>query len=288
MQNCALDGIRTRAIGSAERSGVLQPRNLERFSARWILPADDVRDVVDTYWAVQWRLEPGESIDQRIIDHPSITLSIERGDVFAPFVVTAARSTAWTRTISGSGDVFAIRLRPAGLAVVSDLQAPSLRDERAVTAEFDGRSHGLLQQIAAAPDPIARGEAADDLVRALLAERPLTPSQRLANAAIDVIADQPHVQRTSDLAAALGVGVRTLQRAVHTHVGRGPGELARRVRLQEVVRRLSTGHGSLADIAVELGYVDQAHLTNDFRAVAGLTPGAYLRSLAQANDDLAG
>jgi len=283
-----MEGTRTRAIGTAERSGVLLPRNLERFSARWIPPADDVRDVVDTYWAVHWRLEPGESIDQRIIDHPSITLSIERGDVIAPLVMTSAQSTAWTRTISGSGEVFAIRLRPAGLAVLSDLEASSLPHEQEVTADLDGRSHRLLAQIASAPDPTARAEIADTLVRALLAERPLKPSQRLANAALDVIADQPHVRRTSDVAAALGVGVRTLQRAVHTHVGRGPGELARRVRLQEVVRRLSTAHGSLADIAVELGYVDQAHLTNDFRAVAGMTPGAYLRAVAQANQKLTG
>ncbi|MCR2793845.1 helix-turn-helix transcriptional regulator [Microbacterium sp. zg.Y625] len=282
-----MQGARTRAIGTAERSGVLQPQNLERFRAQWIPPAEDVRDVVDTYWAVTWRLEPGESIDQRIIDHPSITLSIERGDVFAPLVVTSARSTAWTRTISGVGGVFAIRLRPAGLAVVSDLAAWSLPHEREVTADLDGRCHRLLEQIAATPGPTARAEAADALVRELRAERPLAPSQRLANAGLDAIAARPHVRRTSDVADALGVGVRTLQRALHAHVGRGPSEIARRVRLQEVVRRLSTEHGSLADIAVELGYVDQAHLTNDFRAVAGVTPGAYLRTQAQAQAALA-
>ena len=283
-----MEGTRTRAIGPAERSGVLQPQNLERFRAQWIPPAADVRDVVDTYWTVNWQLEPSETIEQRIIDHPSITLSIERGHVVAPLVVTSARSTAWTRTISGGGDVFAIRLRPAGLAVLSDLEAWSLPYEREVTAGLDGRCHRLLEQIAAARGPTARAEAADALVRELLAQRPLGPSQRLANAALDAIADRPHVRRTSDLADALGVAVRTLQRAMHVHVGRGPSEIARRVRLQEVVRRLSTEHGGLADIAVELGYVDQAHLTNDFRAVAGVTPGAYLRMQAQTHAGLAG
>jgi len=283
-----MDDIRARAIGPAERSGVLQPRNLERFCAQWIPPAHDIRDVVDTYWAVSWRLEPGEWIEQRIIDHPSITLSVERGDVTAPLLVSSARSTAWTRTISGSGDVFAIRLRPAGLPVVSDLNAASIPHEREITASLDARSHRLLQQIAIAATPSRRAEAADALVRGLLAERPLGASPRLANAALDAIVARPHVQRTSDVAAALGVSVRTLQRALRSHVGRGPGEIARRVRLQEVVRRLSTADESLADVAGELGYVDQAHLTHDFRAVAGITPGAYLRTLARADAALAG
>ena len=63
-------------VEAAERSGILHPSNVERFSARWIAPGADVRDVIDTYWTAEWQLAEGETIDQRIIDHPSITLSI--------------------------------------------------------------------------------------------------------------------------------------------------------------------------------------------------------------------
>ncbi|WP_156380400.1 MULTISPECIES: helix-turn-helix domain-containing protein [unclassified Rhodococcus (in: high G+C Gram-positive bacteria)] len=33
----------------------------------------------------------------------------------------------------------------------------------------------------------------------------------------------------------------------------------------------------VSDIAVGLGYADQAHLIRDFRGVAGVTPGQYVR-----------
>lgn len=272
-----------RAIGAAERSGVLQPANLERFRAQWLAPAADVRDVVDTYWSVRWHLDEGEAIEQRIIDHPAVTLSIEQGRVVAPFVVTASRSRAWTRTIADRGDVFAIRLRPAGLAVVSDLVAKELEPEQALSARIDRRAHGLLASIASVREPEARARRADALILALLDERPLRPSQRLANAAIDALIERPQVRRIADVAAVLGTSERTLQRALGTHLGRGPGEVARRVRLQEAVRRLSTGDGDIARIAADLGYADQAHLTNDFRAVAGVTPGAYVDGLASAH-----
>jgi AraC-like DNA-binding protein len=31
----------------------------------------------------------------------------------------------------------------------------------------------------------------------------------------------------------------------------------------------------LADVAMSAGYYDQSHLTRDFAALAGMTPGAY-------------
>lgn len=268
-----------RAIGGAERTGVLQPANLDRFRAQWMAPSEDVRDVIDTYWSVQWHLDDSEAIEQRIIDHPSVTLSIESGSVVAPFVVTASRSRAWTRSIAGRGDVFALRLRPAGLAVVSDLVASGLAAEQELTERVDARAHRLLAGIASVRDPADRAQRADAIVRELLDERPLGPAQLLANAAIDALTERPEVRRIADVATELRTSERTLQRALRTHLGRSPGEVARRVRLQEAVRRLSSADGDIARIAADLGYVDQAHLTNDFRAAAGVTPGAYIAAL---------
>jgi hypothetical protein len=62
------------------------------------------------------RPDPSVSaIDQRIIDLPAVTVTIEDGDVPAPLVVTGLHGQAWKRRITGTGEVFAIRLRPAGL-----------------------------------------------------------------------------------------------------------------------------------------------------------------------------
>lgn len=57
-------------------------------------------------------------------------------------------------------------------------------------------------------------------------------------------------------------------------------------RLQRFQRALSpiTAASSLAEVALEAGYSDQAHLTRDFRAFAGIAPGDYRRSApAQPN-----
>ena len=43
--------------------------------------------------------------------------------------------------------------------------------------------------------------------------------------------------------------------------------------MQRAVTAIGRG-GELARVAVELGYFDQAHLANDLRALAGITPAA--------------
>lgn len=263
---------------------MLYPRNVERFAATWLDPHSSVADVVDRYWHVAWNLPAGEHIDQRIIDHPAVTLTIESGDVPAPLVVTGVQGGAWRRRITGWGSVFAIRLRPAGLAVVSDLAVSDLADATTpVTPALDPRLHRLLETIQLSTDTSARARAADTAIAALLEERPLDAEQKLANAVLVELADRVRRRTGTTLAARFGVSDRAVQRALARTVGHGPKWVARRVRLQEVARVLSTdASAELADLAVRLGYADQSHLSNDFRSVVGLTPGAYQRSLRAA------
>lgn len=270
------------AIRPGERSGVLQPENLARYNATRFEPDPRVRDVVDRYWHVRWRLPQPESIRQRIIDMPAVTLTIEEGEVPAPLVVTGVQTQAWERTISGSGSVFAIRLRPAGLPALSGLTPQTVLD-RAVplTHTFDPTLHRMVTRVATAASAEDRVALADRTICGLLAGQVLTEQQELANRAFDVLVREVRFRVGLDLVAELGASERSIQRALRATVGRGPKWISRRIRLQEVARRLATNpEADLATMAVELGYADQAHLTNDFRAVAGISPDAYRRSLS--------
>lgn len=271
-----------RPILPGARSGVLLPGNLARYAANWIAPAPDVATAVDQFWHVSWSFPGGESIDQRIIDQPAVTVTIEKGDVPAPLVVTGVQTGAWRRTIGGRGRVFAIRLRPAGLAVVSDLTPAALANATVpLTATLDPRLLGLMSEVAAAPTPAERARAAERAVVRLLVDRPVPEKGLLANAVVDELRARLHRKTGKPLAQHFGVSERTVQRALVETVGHGPKWISRRMRLQEVALALATRpEAGLATIATELGYADQSHLTADFRAVAGITPSGYRRRLA--------
>ena len=78
------------------------------------------------------------------------------------------------------------------------------------------------------------------------------------------------------LSRRTGLSVRALQRLFKTSVGVSPKWVIWRYRLHELLERLNTGNGfNSAQLALDLGYADQAHLINDFRKLAGLSPHKY-------------
>ena len=63
-------------------------------------------------------------------------------------------------------------------------------------------------------------------------------------------------------------------------IGLSPKVFARILRFGRVVRAIKDGYpGHLADLALDHGYYDQAHLTRDVRDFAGTTPGELVSSL---------
>jgi AraC-like DNA-binding protein len=82
------------------------------------------------------------------------------------------------------------------------------------------------------------------------------------------------------LAAAVGVVPRTLQRHFRNRTGLAPKRYAAVRRFNGALRQVALGHRSLAHIASDAGYSDQAHLTTDLGRHAGLSPGRF-RAQAQ-------
>ncbi len=104
----------------------------------------------------------------------------------------------------------------------------------------------------------------------------LDAGTRWASEVVDRIAAEPGITKVSDLAAPLGTSVRTLQRMFAKHVGIPPKTVIRRYRLHEVTERMAK-HAVInwTELATELGYADQPHLSRDFTALFGEPPTHY-------------
>jgi AraC-like DNA-binding protein len=90
--------------------------------------------------------------------------------------------------------------------------------------------------------------------------------------------EHPEGRRVDDVARATGTSERELQRLFKEYVGVSPKWVIQRYRLHEALARVEAGFDSAA-LAADLGYFDQAHFTRDFRALIGVSPGAYAKAL---------
>ena len=81
-------------------------------------------------------------------------------------------------------------------------------------------------------------------------------------------------------AAAAGVSPRTMLRHVRARTGLAPKRYASLQRFSQALRHLALDRAGFAQIAAEVGYSDQAHMTVDLARHAGLSPGRF-RALAR-------
>ncbi len=141
----------------------------------------------------------------------------------------------------------------------------------------------LPARLRAAASP---GAALALLERELLdhAIRPVEPDPAVRRAVAALAAGTP-VAATADL---LGWTPRRLTRQFTARIGLAPKRFSRVRRFQRLLHLAARpGDGTEPDwarLAADCGYYDQAHLINDFRALSGLTPGAWRpRSLDAPN-----
>ena len=78
-----------------------------------------------------------------------------------------------------------------------------------------------------------------------------------------------------EVAAAVGVHGRLLEKAFRRELGRGVNQELVRTRLQAVARRLEVGDESVTDIASKTGYTRPNHLFRTFRKHFGMSPRRY-------------
>jgi AraC-like DNA-binding protein len=169
--------------------------------------------------------------------------------------------------------VVGIRFHPGAARAVLKCYAGELLDSNPDLREVDDRGASVLvDELGATPTATAKRQAMERWVRARIAgDGAMDASIVLAARALF---NDRH-QTIDRLADQLGWSPRRLHRRFVDACGYGPKMLQRILRLQRTIR-LTRAAGrpsrSLAGLAREAGFADQAHMNRDFRALTGFTP----------------
>jgi AraC-like DNA-binding protein len=84
------------------------------------------------------------------------------------------------------------------------------------------------------------------------------------------------------LAAVTDLSAFHLLRVFRAAVGLPPHAYLTQLRIAHAKRRLAQSQG-VAQVAAETGFVDQSHLTKQFKRLVGVTPGQYATAVVSAS-----
>jgi AraC-like DNA-binding protein len=127
---------------------------------------------------------------------------------------------------------------------------------------------GTVQRAVAAPTPARTRSGRGDRIHVAAARAALA-------------ADHPASHGLLSLARLVGMSPYRLSRAFTRELGVSVTHYRNRVRVSRALQRLETGEDSLARLAADLGFADQAHLCRTMRQHLGQPPTALRRLLAR-------
>jgi len=254
--------------------------------ARHLAPPD-LAPFIEHYWIVTWDMRGLPPANPQTLPHPSVHLVFERDAA----EIYGIQTGKFSRLLEDQSHVFGIKFTPGGFYPI--LQQPlSTIANKVIPAESVFGVEGgpsirdLTTILANTTNEVRMTEAATSFLRSLHLQ--LNEQAQQAGQLVYRILNTPEIMTVDHLVEIIGINKRSLQRLFSQYIGATPKWVIRRYRLHELVQRLESGRPDsgeaidAAQLALDLGYFDQAHLINDFKSITNYTPTEYQNQLRKA------
>ncbi len=199
---------------------------------------------------------------------------VRRREVFHASWVSGQQPQPIVIEQAGSYHLLGIRFRPAGAAALFRFSLAEVTGRVVELEDIWGRAAARLrEQLHAAPgDREALRCLEGWLARRLRDAAP--PDRRVDFAAEQLRRGGVGVGRIAEVA---GISAKHLVHEFTRRVGLTPKHFGRVQRLQRTIRHIGFRPAvEWAEVALANGFYDQSHLSNEFRALAGISPAEYL------------
>ncbi|QNI31528.1 helix-turn-helix transcriptional regulator [Alloacidobacterium dinghuense] len=253
--------------------GVLRrpPPAAGKFRHARLCAAPELATWIDHYWMVSWDLRGLEPRLVESLPHPNVHIVFEKSESKAWGISTSK----FSRVLDGKSHVFGIKFTPGGFFPFLGKSVSSLANSSIPVEQVFGREVKALERVILDTNNESEMTAAAD---AFLTERKPPPDEKvdLARQLVERILHEPDILTVDDYAARTRMSARALQRLFSRYVGATPKWVIRRYRLHELLELMHSGKRlDWAQLAIGLGYFDQAHLINDFKSITEYTPTEY-------------
>jgi AraC-like DNA-binding protein len=220
-------------------------------------------------------------------EHTSIIERERRTDV-DPVSVVGASPASVVLDRSNRFETIGVTFRPGGAIALLGVPAHELDGAPLPLGLLWGAAATELREHAtAASGPDEKLAAVERVLARQLGHVERARHYRPAIAAMARIAAAPERCSITDLSSCVGISRRRLEETFRVTVGLTPKRFQRLWRFRRALERIGNHHdGGWAAFALDRGYYDQAHFSNEFRHHTGLSPEAYLAARTPALNHL--
>ncbi len=256
--------------------GILNvPPEVARRGVARYWPAEDLAPFIEHFWIVRWDLIEPQIVET--VPHPSVHMVM---DTTGPAEIAGVMDRKFTRTLEGRGRVVGTKFRPGAFRAFVKQSVANFSNRRLPIGDVFGTSaRGLRERVLETEDDLASIAIIEPYLRSL---RPrLDDSITLAGRVAARIAEDRSLTRVDQIVTEFAMPLRQLQRLFKEYVGVSPKWIIQRYRLLEAAERMAEDAiPAWADLALDLGYADQAHFIRDFKRFVGRTPAHYAGQLS--------
>jgi len=231
-------------------------------------PVSSLRPHVGCFWSI----ETTPATRLRTLPDACTTLTVELSEGAAPKCFLAGPRLTPTERVPAVGQLFfGVRLLPGVAFVLTGIPVHTLTERRTRLAEvLPEDAPGFEKRLAKAQSIEDRFDVLEEFLVQRLVGRHI---DYRVERALKGIEDSAGQIRMAHLARDCRISPRQLHRLVRQWVGLAPKRLARIVRFQAVLKGMETAPpGNSQRMAAELGYFDQAHLTNEMMQFVSASP----------------
>lgn len=268
-------------LDAVERAHLRRPGDRSHVMFRYAAERD-LTSLVQRFWLPVWSVPAGDEAPQHVLQYP-VCLVVVAHDYARFYGVVSGLSTT---TLTGQGWAVGVMLAPAAGYLVGGREVTAFTDRHVPLADVLPDAEKLVERVRAdmGPDPwspTAHAESVAAVSGALRRFLPVDAEGEVVNRVVAFVEGHPEVSRVTQVCEAFDMSERSLQRLLRRRLGLHPKWLIQRRRLHEAAERLRECSTTVAAVAAELGYADQAHLARDFSRVVAMTPGQFAAHYAR-------
>ena len=241
------------------------------------VPSPPLTEYVGLFWCAEARAQPHGT--ELILPTGTVELVVSLRPDATPLsggaIVCGPHSQSIRKDTSQSEKVIGVHFKAGGAFPFLEAKADELHNSIALLESLWGRdAMRLRDQLLEAPCSAARFAIIEQTLIKRLAT---APKQHSAVGRAVRQFESTQGLHISVLAHQIGLSSRRFAQLFSREVGMTPKRFCRVQRLQQVLKQVAA-HRKVdwAELALDCGYFDQAHLANEFRSLCSLSPKEYL------------